>query len=111
MYVLICMYIPVRSKLLVYLDLHTYLYPMCCWDLFIRMDSFVLAETFKYLYLLFAEEEELAIQIDDYVFTTEAHILPLSLSRAQNVCMRTELRTRTYIHAYVHVYVWCVYVC
>jgi mannosidase alpha-like ER degradation enhancer 3 len=49
-----------------------------------RMDSFVLAETFKYLYLLFAEEEELAIQIDDYVFTTEAHILPLSLSRAQN---------------------------
>lgn len=45
------------------------------------MDSFVLAETFKYLYLLFAEPSEIPINLDDYVFTTEAHFLPLSISR------------------------------
>ena len=44
------------------------------------MDSFVLAETFKYLYLLFEEEENLSIDLSQYIFTTEAHILPLSLA-------------------------------
>ena len=44
------------------------------------MDSFVLAETFKYLYLLFSEKEHHIIDVDDFVFTTEAHLLPLSLS-------------------------------
>ena len=48
------------------------------------MDSFVLAETFKYLYLLFANESELLIDINDFVFTTEAHLLPLSLARLSN---------------------------
>ncbi len=32
-----------------------------------RMDSFVLAETFKYLYLLFAEESDLVIYFKRYV--------------------------------------------
>uniref|UniRef100_A0A4W5Q4J6 alpha-1,2-Mannosidase n=1 Tax=Hucho hucho TaxID=62062 RepID=A0A4W5Q4J6_9TELE len=45
-----------------------------------RMDSFFLAEMFKYLFLLFAEEEELPFNVEDYIFTTEAHLLPLSLS-------------------------------
>lgn len=45
-----------------------------------RMDSFVLAETFKYLYLLFSEPQDLVLPIDDYLFTTEAHILPLTLA-------------------------------
>ncbi|XP_067941265.1 ER degradation-enhancing alpha-mannosidase-like protein 3 isoform X2 [Watersipora subatra] len=45
-----------------------------------QMDSFVLAETFKYLYLLFEEEENLTLDVSQYVFTTEAHILPLSLA-------------------------------
>lgn len=45
-----------------------------------RMDSFVLAETFKYLYLLFAESDDLIINIDEYLFTTEGHLLPLYLS-------------------------------
>ena len=36
-----------------------------------RMDSFVLSETFKYLYLLFSEPGELPIDIADFVFTTE----------------------------------------
>ena len=45
-----------------------------------QMDSFVLSETFKYLYLLFSEDEDLILEVDDFVFTTEAHLLPLSLS-------------------------------
>uniref|UniRef100_A0A8C1R9V2 alpha-1,2-Mannosidase n=1 Tax=Cyprinus carpio TaxID=7962 RepID=A0A8C1R9V2_CYPCA len=49
-----------------------------------RMDSFFLAEMFKYLFLLFAEEEDLLFNVEDYVFTTEAHLLPLSLSTASN---------------------------
>lgn len=48
------------------------------------MDSFFLAEMFKYLFLLFAEEEDLPFNVEDYVFTTEAHLLPLSLSTASN---------------------------
>ena len=54
------------------------------------MDSFVLAEMFKYLYLLFAEDEDLILPMDDFVFTTEAHLLPLSLGRK-------ERRVRVYI--------------
>lgn len=46
------------------------------------MDSFFLAEMFKYLFLLFADAEDLAFDVEDYVFTTEAHLLPLSLSTA-----------------------------
>ncbi|ELT95927.1 hypothetical protein CAPTEDRAFT_219288 [Capitella teleta] len=45
-----------------------------------QMDSYLLAETFKYLYLLFSEKEDLIIDIDEFVFTTEAHLLPLSHS-------------------------------
>lgn len=44
------------------------------------MDSFFLAEMFKYLYLLFTEKSELPIDMDEYIFTTEAHLLPVSLS-------------------------------
>ncbi|EGD74243.1 hypothetical protein PTSG_06253 [Salpingoeca rosetta] len=50
-----------------------------------QMDSFVLAETFKYLYLLFAEEEDIPLKMDDYVFTTEAHLLPLMLASVDNL--------------------------
>ncbi|POI30175.1 hypothetical protein CIB84_006075 [Bambusicola thoracicus] len=45
-----------------------------------RMDSFFLAEMFKYLYLLFADKEDMIFDIEDYIFTTEAHLLPLWLS-------------------------------
>merc|ERR1712168_259878 len=47
-------------------------------------DSYVIAETFKYLYLLFAEESDLLFDIDDFIFTTEGHLLPLSLSIFEN---------------------------
>lgn len=49
-----------------------------------RMDSFVLAETFKYLFLLFAEPDELFLDLDEFLFTTEAHLLPLSLASYKN---------------------------
>ena len=47
-----------------------------------RMDSFLLAETFKYLYLLFSEPSDLIFDVESYVFTTEAHFLPLSIAHA-----------------------------
>lgn len=40
----------------------------------------MLAEMFKYLYLLFAEKSDILFDIDDFIFTTEAHLLPLALS-------------------------------
>ncbi|ALC38340.1 Edem2 [Drosophila busckii] len=49
-----------------------------------RMDSFVLSETFKYLYLLFSEPADLIINVDEFVFTTEAHLLPLSIAQLGN---------------------------
>ncbi|XP_059494118.1 ER degradation-enhancing alpha-mannosidase-like protein 3 isoform X2 [Stegostoma tigrinum] len=53
-----------------------------------RMDSFFLAEMFKYLYLLFADDSELPFNIDDYIFTTEAHLLPLALSTVCHTCSK-----------------------
>ncbi|KAJ1641701.1 hypothetical protein LPJ64_006364, partial [Coemansia asiatica] len=48
-------------------------------DLEERMESFVLSETFKYLYLLFDEENPLHRIHNNFVFTTEGHVLlPLS---------------------------------
>jgi mannosidase alpha-like ER degradation enhancer 3 len=48
-----------------------------------RVDSFFYAETFKYLYLIFAEEDDanssLAIDVNDFLFTTEAHLIPLNM--------------------------------
>ena len=49
-----------------------------------RMDSFVLTETFKYLYLLFSKESELYLDMGQFVLTTEAHLLPLTLARLSN---------------------------
>ncbi|XP_069019520.1 ER degradation-enhancing alpha-mannosidase-like protein 3 isoform X2 [Embiotoca jacksoni] len=58
-----------------------------------RMDSFFLAEMFKYLYLLFSEKNQLPIDIDDYIFTTEAHLLPVSLSTTQPLCQGNNTET------------------
>ncbi|XP_028647319.1 ER degradation-enhancing alpha-mannosidase-like protein 3 isoform X1 [Erpetoichthys calabaricus] len=51
-----------------------------------RMDSFFLAEMFKYLFLLFSEKADLPFNIDNYVFTTEAHLLPVTLSSSRPAC-------------------------
>ncbi|KIY73681.1 glycoside hydrolase family 47 protein [Cylindrobasidium torrendii FP15055 ss-10] len=42
-----------------------------------RMESFALAETLKYLYLIFDEDNFLHSDDSNYVFTTEGHILTL----------------------------------
>ena len=52
------------------------------------MDSFVLAETFKYLFLLFADEEDIPLDLDDFVFSTEAHLFPLSLASLNSTLNR-----------------------
>jgi mannosidase alpha-like ER degradation enhancer 2 len=48
-----------------------------------QMDSFVLSETFKYLYLLWDLAENTTqknwVNEEDYVFTTEAHVFPMSV--------------------------------
>lgn len=61
-----------------------------------QMDSFVLAETFKYLYLLFAEEGDSIINVDDYIFTTEAHLLPLTLSIFNSSRHNSKIRRESY---------------
>lgn len=50
-----------------------------------RMDSFVLTETIKYLYLIFADPSELPVDLDRFIFTTEAHLLPLSIGQLGNL--------------------------
>lgn len=47
---------------------------------FFRMDSFVLSETLKYLYMIFAEPSDMLFDPDNYVLTTEAHFLPLNIA-------------------------------
>ncbi|XP_052093110.1 ER degradation-enhancing alpha-mannosidase-like protein 3 [Mytilus californianus] len=61
-----------------------------------QLDSYVFAETFKYLYLLFAEKSDLIINVDDYLFTTEAHLLPLSLSVYNYTAKVPKIRREVY---------------
>ena len=56
-----------------------------------RMDSFLLAETLKYLYLLFAEPNEVGVNMEDYVLNTEAHLIPLFLQKARPVTVVSKL--------------------
>uniref|UniRef100_A0A665V9C3 alpha-1,2-Mannosidase n=1 Tax=Echeneis naucrates TaxID=173247 RepID=A0A665V9C3_ECHNA len=65
-----------------------------------RMDSFFLAEMFKYLFLLFAEAEDLPFDVEDYVFTTEAHLLPLSLSAVPHLSSVSPNKTVIYMIAF-----------
>lgn len=48
-----------------------------------KMASFVLAETLKYLYLLFSNDNETYVDLDKFIFSTEGHILPIDLSLVQ----------------------------
>ena len=43
----------------------------------LEYDSRPPQETLKYLYLLFSEPAAARVNLDQFVFTTEAHILPL----------------------------------
>lgn len=44
-----------------------------------RMESFFLSETCKYLYLLFDKDNPLNRRPDQYLFTTEGHVIPLRM--------------------------------
>lgn len=43
------------------------------------MESFFLAETLKYLFLLFSDNQDL-YSLDNYIFNSEAHLLPIQNS-------------------------------
>lgn len=47
-----------------------------------KMESFWLAETLKYLFLLFDDSRPALIPLDQFVLTTEAHPLPILSSAA-----------------------------
>jgi len=60
------------------------------------MDSFVLAETFKYLYLLYDSTPHRFIDIDQFLLTTEAHLLPMNLLLFQiNETLKNEFNQTT----------------
>jgi len=64
------------------------------------MDSFVLAETFKYLYLLFDSMPHRFIDIDQFIFTTEAHLLPMNFLLFNiNETLRKEFDIKTLLSA------------
>lgn len=58
-----------------------------------RMESFVLSETLKYLYLLFDEANEFSKSDSNFIFTTEGHILLLN-STHLNPISETRRRAR-----------------
>ncbi|KAJ2863058.1 hypothetical protein GGH94_003847 [Coemansia aciculifera] len=68
-----------------------------------RMESFFLSETMKYLYLLFDDENPLHSLDNNYVFTTEAHVLlPLSPVREAGSAQyprRSSFSSRKLIHS------------
>ncbi|KAF1744732.1 hypothetical protein MXB_2098 [Myxobolus squamalis] len=41
-----------------------------------RMETFLISELFKYLYLTFSLDQDLPIKLSDYVLSTEAHFMP-----------------------------------
>ena len=64
------------------------------------MDSFVLAETFKYLYLLFDSSPHRYIDVDQFIFSTEAHLLPMNfLSFNINATLQKEFDAKTLLSA------------
>jgi len=42
-----------------------------------QMDSYFLAETLKYLYLIFADRPQDVISLKQFLMNTEAHLLPI----------------------------------
>ncbi|KAH9938649.1 glycoside hydrolase [Fomitopsis serialis] len=64
-----------------------------------RMESFVLSETLKYLYLLFDEDNPVHSDDSNYVFTTEGHILWLDSAHIHPMsAVRRKLRGSEHHH-------------
>ncbi|KAG0202260.1 alpha mannosidase-like protein [Mortierella sp. GBA30] len=101
-------------------DLQTYTKTKCGWSslksvidkkLEDRMESFALSETFKYLFLLFDEENVLHRELKDtnFVFTTEGHVLSLESNHldkykfkhaAEEAQQHSSSSTSTFRHRY-----------
>ena len=54
-----------------------------------KMASFVLAETLKYLYLLFSDDKSTYVDLDKFIFSTEGHLLPVNLALIQPAARAT----------------------
>ena len=62
-----------------------------------RMESFVLSETLKYLYLLFDENNELHNSRDNVVFSTEAHPMWLTANTIRNYMINQYFNDTVYL--------------
>lgn len=60
------------------------------------MESFVLSETLKYLYLLFDEKNPLASSDSNLIFTTEGHILTLNATHLRPMSKSRRLSRKVY---------------
>lgn len=60
-----------------------------------QMESFVLSETFKYLYMIFSDPDDLIFDPDNYVLTTEAHFLPLSIGQLDGLTSQRRVMLRS----------------
>ena len=69
-----------------------------------RLESFFLAETLKYLFLLFNPDTDLDI-VNKHVFNTEAHVSEFAISATNNVfvCLSIYCKLRILIH-YVSIF-------
>ena len=65
-----------------------------------RMETFVLSETLKYLYLLFDEENELHNSASDVIFSTEAHPMWLPQEVRSNYKRNAKFNNSRYSHLY-----------
>ena len=65
-----------------YASIHSVLENEPRWRKDDKMETWLLSETFKYLYLLFSDEPEL-ISLDRWVFNTEGHPLPILSHRTE----------------------------
>ena len=57
------------------------------------METWLVSEVFKYLYLLFSDDEAL-LPLDSWVFTTEGHPLPVMATRTREA-LDAEQRSST----------------
>ncbi|KAH7100649.1 glycoside hydrolase [Auriculariales sp. MPI-PUGE-AT-0066] len=69
-----------------------------------RMESFVLSETLKYLYLIFDDDNPINRDDSNFVFTTEAHILHLNTTHLRPMsAARRKLRPKDVSNCPAHV--------
>ena len=63
-----------------------------------KMESFFLAETLKYLFLLLDDSKPDILPLDQYVFNTEAHALPVQVRAPAVRCREWLPGLRVHVH-------------